>query len=119
MTTTASGAVCRVVTEIGEERVAEVAEGRLDDVEREADVVPFPVAPYVLRLFGIESEEDGADVFELEGLREGDCPERGAVDARNEYAPDHAIADGGFSGDERHVGDHDAGLLEQPQLQLE
>ncbi len=107
------------LSQVGAERVTEIAEGSLDDVERKPNAEALPVLTHPAGLVGIEREEDAADVLELERLCVGDRTERGTVDAGDEHPANRALCDRQLTRDERHVGDHDARLLEQAQLEPE
>ena len=90
--------ICRRYARSG---IAEVAERRLDDVERKLDAVALPVLPDAAGLIGVEREEDSSDVVELERARVGECPQRRAVHAGDEHASDGPLCDRALTGDER------------------
>src|SRR6478752_10390763 len=79
--------------QVAAERVTEVAEGSLDDVERKPHAETVPVLAHSARLVGVEGEEDATDVVELERLRVGDCSERCTVDTGDEHPADGALRD--------------------------
>ena len=119
MTTTATVSVAVISSQVRAQRVAEVAEWRLDDVERKPDPEAIPVVTHSARLVGVEGEEHRSDVVELKRLGVRDRPQRRAVDARDEDPSHRSLGDRELAGDQRHVGDHDARLLEQAELELE
>ena len=85
MTTTATASrVGGERAQVREQRVAEVAERRLDDLERQADSRALPVARIARASAVVEREEDGAGVVEPERPRVVQRAERRGVHARDE-----------------------------------
>ena len=82
-------------------------------------VVALPVARIARASSPSNAKQTARDVVELERLRVGDRAERGAVDARHEHPGQRPRSDGRLAGDDGDIGDHDARLLQEAELELE
>ena len=109
--------------EIGEQRVADVAVGRLAEVEGHRGAGAVPVALEGGRLGFVERERDGTRVVDAERPRVVDRAERARVQVGDEHADDEVVgrvALGALQARHRgDVGDDDARLGQRAQLQAE
>src|SRR4029453_2594520 len=79
----------RQLPKVLKERIAEVAIGRFDDVEREVELGAAPVALDRLRLRLVECEEHCTAVWQIELSGVVDGPQRGSLDAGDEHTTDN------------------------------
>ena len=83
-------------TNSSKERVAEVAEVRLVNLEGHVEVPLLPVTSEPLSLFCAEGEEDCAKLVERQRLRVADRAQRGSVYSRDGNQSDGAARDDRF-----------------------
>ena len=111
-------ALGREIAQVTEKRIADVAIGRREHLERHACVPDSPLAPEHLRLVLVEGEVHGARVRQADGLGPVQRAHRGRVctgdeDPHRERAPARALVH------RRHVGHDDARLGQEPELERE
>ena len=122
MTTTATDCgIGRDLADVCEERIADVPERRFLDLERHRHLALLPGGAKVRGLVRVEGEEERAGVLDAERGGVVGRAHRRCVRARDEDAADGAPRDPGglVVREDRHVGDHHAGLSQEAELERE